>query len=225
VLEILVIAACGEQGKALRDELDDLGGLLGVIQGGRHQHVEQLDVLGLVERGALICVQLLKLFHDLLQTPHIEGVISFEGLYGCLALDPHNHLPGLFLEQVCQSFLITGLMASNDQYVRFEKPIIVLYAQVEADVEVTHHIVGDYRLTEPPNQCEVESEAEHFDCLHLVQILSESGQKVKHRLNRALYGPMLEVEVNVQRYHELREQPPELFLLGGRLHRLVLCRF
>lgn len=96
-------------------------------------------------------------------------------------------------------------MVSNDQYVRFEIPIIVLYAQVEADVEVLQRIVGDNRLTEPPKQCEVESEAENFDCLHLVQILSESCHKVKHGLNRALYGPMLEVEVNVQSYHKLRE--------------------
>ena len=96
-------------------------------------------------------------------------------------------------------------MVSNDQYVRFEIPIIVLYAQVEADVEVLQHIVGDNRLTEPPNQCEVESEAENFDCLNLVQILPESCQKVKHGLNGTPYGPMLEVEVNVQSYHKLRE--------------------
>lgn len=56
VLEILVIAACGEQRKALRDKFNDLGSLLGVIHGGSHQHVEELDVLGLEESGALIFV-------------------------------------------------------------------------------------------------------------------------------------------------------------------------
>ena len=98
MLKILVVAACRKQGKALRDKLDDFGSLLGVIHGGRHQHVEELDVLGFVESGALICVQLFKLFHDFLQAFHIEEVISFQGLNGCLALDPRYHLPGLFLE-------------------------------------------------------------------------------------------------------------------------------
>jgi hypothetical protein len=49
MLEILIIAACGEQSKALRDKVDDLGSLLGIINCGRHQHVEELDVLGLEE--------------------------------------------------------------------------------------------------------------------------------------------------------------------------------
>ena len=96
-------------------------------------------------------------------------------------------------------------MVSKHQNVRFEIAIIVVSAQVEAYVEVLQHIVGDNRLTEPPKQCEVESEAENFDCLHLVQILPESGQKVEHGLNGSPYGPMLEVEVNVQRNHKLRE--------------------
>ena len=49
MLEILIIAACREQSKALREKLDYLGSLLGVIHGGRHQHIEELDVLGLEE--------------------------------------------------------------------------------------------------------------------------------------------------------------------------------
>ena len=36
---------------------------------------------------------------------------------------------------------------------------------------------------------------------------------------------MLEVEVNVECNHELGEQPPELFLLGGGFQDLVLGRF